>query len=151
MVLRGDELQFGFFLTGDLNGLCTVCTKSCRVCLRLRYNHGFVLDRKRLLPRLPLNRPFWKCTRKNFKSCSLTFTTLLTPSFGNHLFANYHVLKPPLTNLILSSFYFLKVLKSAAKIMEIGSEIKKLTPKNNLDKFFFHCKNVSMGNSCPLG
>ena len=29
-----------------------------------------------------------------------------------------------LTNLILSSFYIPKALKSAAKIMEIGSEIK---------------------------
>ena len=50
--------------------------------------------------------------------------TLLTPSFGNCLFANYHVLKHPLTNLILSSFYIPKVLKCAAKIMEIGSKIK---------------------------
>ena len=51
-------------------------------------------------------------------------STLLIPSFGNHLFANYHVLKHPLTNLILSSLYIQKVLKSAAKIMEIGSQIK---------------------------
>ena len=50
--------------------------------------------------------------------------TLLRPSFGNHLFANYHVLKRPLTNLIFSSFYIPKVLKSAAKILEIGSQIK---------------------------
>ena len=51
-------------------------------------------------------------------------STLLTPSFGNHLFANYHVLKHPLTNLILAYFYISKVLKSAAKNMEIGSQIK---------------------------
>ena len=50
--------------------------------------------------------------------------TLLTPLFGNHLFANFHVLKDPITNLILSSFYIPKVLKSAAKIMKIGSQIK---------------------------
>ena len=50
--------------------------------------------------------------------------TLFTPSFGNHLFANYHVHKHPLTNSILSSVYIPKVLKSAAKIMEIGSQIK---------------------------
>ena len=50
--------------------------------------------------------------------------TLLTPSFGNHLFANYHVLKHPLTNLIMSSFYIPKFLKSAAKIMDIGSQLK---------------------------
>ena len=56
-------------------------------------------------------------------------TTLFTPSFGNHLFANYHVLNHPLTNLILSSFYIPKVLKSAAKIMEIGSQIKNSRPK----------------------
>ena len=50
--------------------------------------------------------------------------TLLTPSFGNHFLANYHVLKHPLTNLILSSFYIPKVFKSAAKITEIGSQIE---------------------------
>ena len=51
-------------------------------------------------------------------------TTLLTPPLGNYLFANYHVLNHPLTNLILSSFYIPKVLKCAAKIMEIGLQIK---------------------------
>ena len=55
--------------------------------------------------------------------------TLLTPSFGNHLFANYHVHKHPLTNLILSSFYIPKVLRSAAKIPEICSQIKIQRPK----------------------
>ena len=35
--------------------------------------------------------------------------TLLTPSFRNHFFSNYHVLKHLLTNLILSSFYSAKV------------------------------------------
>ena len=50
--------------------------------------------------------------------------TLLTPSFGNLLFANYHVLKHPLTNLVLSSFYIPKVLKSAANIKKISSQIK---------------------------
>ena len=50
--------------------------------------------------------------------------TNLTPFFGNHLFANYHVLKHPLANLILSSFYIPKVVKSAAKNLEIGSQIK---------------------------
>ena len=50
--------------------------------------------------------------------------TLLTPLFGNYLFANYHVLKQTLKNLILSSFYIPKVLKSVAKISEIGSQIK---------------------------
>ena len=50
--------------------------------------------------------------------------TLLTPSFGNHLFVNYHFFKDPITNLILSSFYIPKVLKSATKIMEIGLQIK---------------------------
>ena len=50
-------------------------------------------------------------------------STLHTPSFGNHLFVNYHVLKHPITNLILSSFYIPKVLKSAAQIMVIGSQI----------------------------
>ena len=56
-------------------------------------------------------------------------STLLTPSFGNHLFANYHVLKHPLTNLILSCCYIPKVLTSAAKILEIGSQIKIKRPK----------------------
>ena len=51
-------------------------------------------------------------------------TTLLTQSFGNHRFANYHVHKHPITNLIMSSFCIPKVLKSAAKILEIGSQIK---------------------------
>ena len=50
--------------------------------------------------------------------------TLLTLSFGNHIFANYHFLKHPLTNRTVSSFYIPKVLKSAAKIMEIGLRIK---------------------------
>ena len=58
------------------------------------------------------------------KFTSLVRATLLTPYFGNHLFANYRVLKHQLTNLILSSFYIPKVLKSVAKIMEIGSQIK---------------------------
>ena len=56
-------------------------------------------------------------------------TTLLTPSFGNHLLTNFHFLKHPLTNLILAAFYIPKVLKSAAKIMEIGSKIKIQRPK----------------------
>ena len=60
----------------------------------------------------------------NSSSDDTKWFTLLTPSFGNHLFANYHVLKHPLTNLILSSVYIPKVLKSVAKIIEIGSQIK---------------------------
>ena len=51
-------------------------------------------------------------------------TTISTLSFGNHLFANYYVLKHPLKNLFMSSFYIPKVLKSAVKIIEIGSQIK---------------------------
>ena len=42
-------------------------------------------------------------------------STLLTPSFGNHLFAYHLVLKHPLTNMILSSFCIPKVVKSATK------------------------------------
>ena len=63
-------------------------------------------------------------------------TTLLTLSFGNHHFANYHVLKHPLTKLIMSSFYIPKVLNSATKILEIGSQIKILRPKIFLTRAF---------------
>ena len=42
-------------------------------------------------------------------------STLLTPSFGNHLFAYHLVLKHPLTNMTLSSFCIPKVVKSATK------------------------------------
>ena len=62
---------------------------------------------------------------QSFKmAATMIGSTLLTPSFGNHLFANSHVLKHPLTNLTLSSFYIPKVLNSAAKSMEIGIQIK---------------------------
>ena len=54
---------------------------------------------------------------------------ILTPSFGNHLFANYHVHKHPITNLMLSSLYIPQVLKSVAKIMEISSQLKIERPK----------------------
>ena len=66
----------------------------------------------------------YKCDTcgKSFRQ-KRNLTTLITPSFGNHLFANYHILNQPLTNLILSSFYIPKVLKSAAKSLEIGSQI----------------------------
>ena len=47
-----------------------------------------------------------------------SFTTLHTPFFGNLLFANYLVLKHPLTNLILSSFCIPKVVISATKILK---------------------------------
>ena len=94
------------------------------------FHIGIVLGEKRLFQAITI-------TKK---------PTLFTPSFGNHLFANYHVLKHPLPNLILSSFYFLEVLKSAANIMEIGSQIKNLMPKNNLGQGFFHCENVAKGS-----
>ena len=76
---------------------------------------------------------FMPSTLKKISPKIFDRATLLKPSFGIHLYANYHVLKHPLTNLILLSFNIPKVLKSAAKIMEIGSQIKNLTPKNNLD------------------
>ena len=63
----------------------------------------------------------WKCVKVNTIDY---YSPYNTPSFGNHLFANYHVFKHPRTNLILSSLYIPKVLKSAAKIMEIGSQTK---------------------------
>ena len=70
----------------------------------------------------------------NFLNCkntklppSLSFSleklrsTLLTPSFGNHLFQYHLVLKHPHTNMILSSFCIPKVVKSATKKLKIGS------------------------------
>ena len=68
--------------------------------------------------------------------------TLLTPSFGNHLFANHHVLKHPIRNLILLSFNIPKVLKSAAKIIEIGSQIKIKHPKIIWTRAFYIVKIV---------
>ena len=56
-----------------------------------------------------------------YEEISKIISENLTPSFGNHLFANYLVLIHPLTNLILSSFYIPKVVKSATKILKIGS------------------------------
>ena len=46
--------------------------------------------------------------------------TLLTPSFGNHLFACHLVLKHLHANIILSVFCIPKVLKGATKILKIG-------------------------------
>ena len=59
--------------------------------------------------------------------------TLLTPSFRNHIFSNYHVLKHLLTNLILSSFYSAKVKKSTAKNYGNQFTNNNLMPKTNLD------------------
>ena len=53
-----------------------------------------------------------------------TKTTLLTPSLGNHFFAYHLVLEQTHENMILSSFCILKVVKSATKILKIGSQIK---------------------------
>ena len=57
----------------------------------------------------------------NFAAHSKTQTTLLTPSFGNRLFACHLVLKHPHTNMILSSFCIPKVVKSATIILKIDS------------------------------
>ena len=46
--------------------------------------------------------------------------TLLTPSFGNRLFAYHLVLNHPLINVILLSFCIPKVVKSATKNLKIG-------------------------------
>ena len=51
----------------------------------------------------------------------IKISTLLTPFFGNHLFAYYFVLKHSYTNMILSTFCIPKVVKSATKILKIGS------------------------------
>ena len=53
--------------------------------------------------------------RFQFKLCyaEISKTTLLTPSFGNCLFAYHHVLKHFKQNVIISSFCIPKVLKSA--------------------------------------
>ena len=51
----------------------------------------------------------------------------LPSNFKYNVFANYHVLKHQLTNLI--SFYIPKVVKSVTKIVEIGSQIKIQCPK----------------------
>ena len=48
-------------------------------------------------------------------------STLLTPSIENHPFANHLVLKHTHTNMILSPFCSPKVVKSATKILKIGS------------------------------
>ena len=76
-----------------------------------------------------------------FKVYENTFT-LLTPSFGNHLFANYLVLKHPLTNLILSSVILLhsKSPKKCHKNFEIQFINKNLRPKNDLDLVFYMYK-----------
>ena len=63
-------------------------------------------------------------------------TTLLTPSVGNHFFAYHLCLKHPFKNKTLSSFFFPKVLKRAAKVLKIGSQIKHLRPKMILTRTF---------------
>ena len=46
--------------------------------------------------------------------------TLLTPSYGNHLFVYHFVLNYPCTKVILLSFCIPKVVKSATKILKMG-------------------------------
>ena len=65
--------------------------------------------------------------------------TLLTQSFGNHLFAYHLVLKHPHTNMILSSFCF-PSRKKCHKNFENRFINKNLTPKNDLDLVFYMCK-----------
>ena len=62
------------------------------------------------------------CSKNTFHELSDKINiTLLTPSFGNHLFAYHLVLKHPHTNMILSSFCIPNVVKSATKILKMGS------------------------------
>ena len=77
---------------------------------------------------------------KHFGTGLKNRSTLLTPSFGNHLFEYHLVLKRHHTNnMILSSFCIPNVAKSASKI-ENGFINKNLTPKNDLDLVFYMCK-----------
>ena len=80
-------------------------------------------------------------TRSSWRTVISEFeTTLLTPSFGNHLFAYHLVLKHTHTNMILSSICIPKVVKNATKKFEKQFINKNLTPKNDLDLVFYMCK-----------
>ena len=82
-------------------------------------------------------------TQTNLLKISDLETTLLTPSFGNQLFAYHLVLKHPHTNMILSSFCFPKVTKSRKECHKTFANWfinKNLMPKNDLDLVFYMCK-----------
>ena len=68
--------------------------------------------------------------------------TLLTPSFGNHLFAYHLVLKHPHTNMIIIIVIHLhsKSRKKCHKNFENRFINKNLTSKNVLDLVFYMCK-----------
>ena len=66
------------------------------------------------------------------------YTTHLTPSFGNCLFAYHLVLKHLQQNVNVSSCCIPKVtlVKSVTQILKIGYQMKNLKPKNDLDHVF---------------
>ena len=67
-------------------------------------------------------------------------STLLTQSFGNHLFAHHLVLKHPHTNMTFASFCISKSRKKYHKKFENQFKNENLTPKNDLELVFYMCK-----------
>ena len=74
-------------------------------------------------------RPF------TLNNCIAFDATLLSPCFGNHLFANYLVIKHPLSNIVI--LLHSKSRKKCHKIFENRLINKNLMPENDLDLVFY--------------